>query len=87
MDITLMSSITECNEPNAAFEKFTEICPRKLLGASTTACKRILAKHTYSNSLFWQIKFSALKARRETYQKQAKVKKLRQVLKSTEMLQ
>ena len=33
------------------------------------------------------MKFSDLKARRETYQKQAKFKKLRQVLKSTEMLQ
>ena len=47
MDITHMSSIMECNEPNAAFEKFTEICPSKLLGALTTACKRANISKTH----------------------------------------
>mgnify|MGYP001803444949 CR=1 FL=1 len=89
MDITLMSSIAE-----------SVMSPRQLLNNSLKYVQEsvwvhqllhvkewILAKHTNSNSLLWQMKFTDLKARRETYQKQAKLKKLRQVLKSTKMLQ
>ena len=89
MDITLMSSIMESvMSPMQLLKnslKYVQVSfwVHRLLHVK----EWILAKHIYSNSLLWQMKFTDLKARRETYQKQAKLNKLRQVLKSTEMLQ
>ena len=65
------SSIMECNEPDAAFEKFTEIFQSKLSDASATKIKKNSKKHSFKQP--WMTnEISNLIAEREKFRKLAK---------------